>query len=475
VTDTADTATAATTAAPLANPTPADLEDIQGLVYSAWADHAYAAFIFATFGPDTGTSRAWLAAIACDITPAAKHKRPLHGRLQIAFTPTGLEALGVPKDVIGGLPQEATQGMHARARILGDDPANTWQLGAPGDRLDVLVMIYARTAETRAEMLAKQRAALTAAGATLRPDEVAFPLGAREHFGFADGLSQPFLPGSRDPLEKGEDILAAGEIVLGYPNEYAAIPHSPTWDDFDLGHNGSYLVFRKLAQHVETLWGYLRGEARKLTPSGKPDEVDAMTDYLGAKMMGRWRSGASLVHSPSHDDPAFSGDDVVNDFAYLDADPLGLRCPISSHVRRANPRDARGGGADESRKVVNRHRILRRGRSFGAPIDIAQAKTGVGDGQARGLYFLCLQTSIARGFEFIQQTWLSSPGFHGLHTEPDPIMGNSDGNCPFTIPASPVRLRLHAVPTVVTVLGGGYFFLPSLKALARIARGPDRE
>ena len=28
-----------------------DLEDIQGLVYSAWTDHPYAGFVFATWDP----------------------------------------------------------------------------------------------------------------------------------------------------------------------------------------------------------------------------------------------------------------------------------------------------------------------------------------------------------------------------------------------------------------------------------------
>ncbi len=454
------------------HPSPDDLADIQGLVYNGWNDHGYAAFVLGRFGADAARSRAWLAAMASQITTAAKHQRPHHGRVQLALAPCGLEALGVPDEVIGGFAQEATQGMHERARILGDDPQDQWQLGAAGDRIDVLVMIYARSEHARAEMVAAQRAALVAAGAVLRDDEIGYPLGLREHFGFADGLSQPFLPGTREPRHKGETTLPVGEILLGYPNAYGAIPHSPTWDDFDLGRNGSYLVFRKLEQHVDTLWSYLAREAGKLEHD--PAKRDAMTDYLGAKLMGRWRSGASLVQSPMHDDPSFADPDRVNNFEYLPEDADGERCPISSHVRRANPRDARGGDAGESRKVVNRHRIVRRGRSYGSPLAIEDAKAGRNDGVARGLYFVCLQASIARGFEFIQQTWLSSPGFHGLHGEPDPIMGNSDGDCPFTIPASPVRLRLQRVPIVVTVRGGGYFFLPSLKAIARIARGPDR-
>ncbi len=134
-------------------------------------------------------------------------------------------------------------------------------------------------------------------------------------------------------------------------------------------------------------------------------------------------------------------------------------------MRRANPRDARGGSASVSDKVVARHRILRRGRSFGPPI----ADRTVDDGVTRGLYFICLQASIARGFEFVQQTWLGNPGFHGLSYEVDPIMGNGDGTGAVTIPAEPFRHRLTNVPDVVRVLGGGYFFLPSLRALSMLA------
>jgi hypothetical protein len=112
------------------------------------------------------------------------------------------------------------------------------------------------------------------------------------------------------------------------------------------------------------------------------------------------------------------------------------------------------------------------GRAYGPRLDKDAAIAGRDDGAERGLYFLCLQSSIARGFEFIQQTWLANPGFLGLHGELDPIVGMSNGRGHITIPAEPFRLRLTSVPTVVTNRGGGYFFVPSLSALARIAAGP---
>jgi len=112
------------------------------------------------------------------------------------------------------------------------------------------------------------------------------------------------------------------------------------------------------------------------------------------------------------------------------------------------------------------------GRAYGPRLDKDAAIAGRDDGAERGLYFLCLQSSIARGFEFIQQTWLANPGFLGLHGELDPIVGMSNGRGHITIPAEPFRGRLTSVPTVVTNRGGGYFFVPSLSPLARIAAGP---
>jgi Dyp-type peroxidase family len=356
--------------------------------------------------------------------------------------------------------------MASRARILGDDPPDGWELGRDNE-LDVLVMLFARAPDRRGQLVAEHRSALEAIGASVRREELSWPLAGKEHFGFADGISQPFLAGKTGVGPTRDRAIDTGEILLGYRNAYGKLPSSPQLGDFDLGTNGTYLVFRKLHQHVDRFWSYVADRAREL--ESDPTAAAALTEVLGAKLVGRWKSGAPLVLSPGRDDAAFATPERVNAFAYHDVDPHGERCPISSHIRRSNPRDARGSDPDASLAVVNRHRILRRGRSYGRPLPDVDALAGRNDGEARGLYFISLQASIARGFEFIQQTWLSNPGFNGLFCEPDAIMGNGDGDSDVTIPMSPVRLRLKNVPILVTVMGGGYFFLPSLTALQRIA------
>src|SRR5207237_396510 len=106
---------------------------------------------------------------------------------------------------------------------------------------------------------------------------------------------------------------------------------------------------------VEGFWAFLDEATRRA--DGTSDRQAAVK--LAAKMVGRWPGGAPLVLSPDVDDPALAG---ANDFAYHDADPHGLRCPLGSHVRRANPRDSLQPkpGTDASIAVNKRHRLIRR-------------------------------------------------------------------------------------------------------------------
>ena len=130
-------------------------------------------------------------------------------------------------------------------------------------------------------------------------------------------------------------------------------------------------------------------------------------------------------------------------------------------------------------EIANKHRILRRGRSYGKPVckslnpvDILSSEDFEGE---RGLHFICFNTDISRQFEFIQNAWVNNPKLSNLYNERDPIIGNNhhpeDENKTgvFSMPMSGLRKRYTDVPEFVTVKGGAYFFMPGLKALTYLS------
>jgi deferrochelatase/peroxidase EfeB len=130
-------------------------------------------------------------------------------------------------------------------------------------------------------------------------------------------------------------------------------------------------------------------------------------------------------------------------------------------VRRANPRDALEPqpGTERSLAVNHRHRLLRRGRTYGAPLP-----EGATDAADRGIYFIALNANISRQFEFVQHSWLIDPRFNGLYGEADPIAGAAADN-QLGLAREPTPCRFAGLPRFVQVTGGAYFFLPSLRAL----------
>jgi deferrochelatase/peroxidase EfeB len=331
---------------------------------------------------------------------------------------------------------------------------------------------------------------------------------------------EPELSALLDP----HNVLPVAERSREFGNSIVDAPRS-------IGRNGTYLVIRQLEQDVAEFDAYCREEAERISDRlPAPYAVDR--DFIAAKLVGRWPDGSSLVRNPyypypteqakreeRHDNrptamefkapgegaaeadaalaatgqplgaetvrpetrPAegtaiptppdaqagnhalgtaqrFFGD---NDFLYGTEDPQATRCPYGAHIRRANPRDSLMPGSMEQVSISNRHRIYRLGRLY-AP----------GPDGKQGLLFMCLNGDIERQFEFVQQTWLISPAFHGLVGEQDPL--NSDGGetnatC-YTIPTNDGPVRLKALPRFVRTLGGGYFFMPS-RALLRYLGG----
>lgn len=377
--------------------------------------------------------------------------------ITVAFTYQGLRALGVPQNSLDSFAPEFQQGMAARAAELGDvgesSPRN-WEkpLGSP----DVHVALAALSPDAaRLEaVLEKARRAyqeLSGVEVIWRQDCYQLPTG-RTSFGFKDGIGQPPVEGSGIPSSNPKERpIKAGEFILGYADETGSLPPMPTPDV--LGKNGTYVVFRKLHTRVAAYRQYLRAKA-----SSREEEA-----LLGAKMVGRWQSGAPLTLSPQRDDPKLGADrHRNNDFLYGD-DLRGFKCPAGAHARRANPRDA----FDHEMSVdVRLHRMIRRGTSYGPMLPEGVLKD---DGVDRGIIFVFVGAHLKRQFEFVKTQWLNDGIFIGAPAEKDPLVGPNDGSGVFTIPQRPIRRRLQNLPPFVVTRGGEYCFAPGLRAMRWLA------
>ena len=153
-----------------------------------------------------------------------------------------------------------------------------------------------------------------------------------------------------------------------------------------LGRNGTYIVFRKLHTRVAAYRQYLHAKA-----ASREEEA-----LLGAKMVGRWQSGAPLALAPEQDDPELGADPKRNnDYLYED-DLRGFKCPAGAHARRANPRDALDG---EGSVNVRLHRMIRRGTSYGPMLPDGVLED---DGEDRGIVFVFAGAHLKRQFEFVE-------------------------------------------------------------------------
>ena len=94
-----------------------------------------------------------------------------------------------------------------------------------------------------------------------------------------------------------------------------------------MGRNGTYAVFRKLHTRVAAFRQYAHQRAKDR----------AEEEWLAAKIVGRWPSGAPLALAPDKDNPDLGADPKRNNAFMFGDDPHGLKSPFGSHVRRMNP------------------------------------------------------------------------------------------------------------------------------------------
>lgn len=443
----------------------------------------------------------------------------------VAFTRAGLELLGFDVAPLEAQAPAFYHGMAASAANLGDTGVN-----APEEWIDALKdgavhAIVLVGADSRADLAARvegpggYKALAQAAGIIVSEigGETRMDDPGHEHFGFKDGVSQPAIAGVNtpdDPVSNpfqghpGQDMLMPGEFVVGYgrgmfkhqdAGEIEAGEHAPVelpaWCS-----NGSFLVFRRLAQDVA---GFNEFVARTATALGTTPE------HFGAMLVGRFKSGAPLEkrafapepyfvpgNDPGLTNRAVADDDTLsNNFEFAD-DRFGHIVPLASHIRKTYPRDqVRNANADgltdeeyeeatdAAERDTQRHRLLRRGIPFGESFGLAATRGADGSEQtpgdknaARGLLFFCYQTDLVRQFEFVQQNWVQNPDFPEPSAGRDPIIGQDPHpaagspmqGCPFhnatTQPATKCPVNMD-IKRFVKMTGGAYFFSPSIDAL----------
>jgi Dyp-type peroxidase family len=440
-----------------------DLGDIQGNVLRGYT-FPCAAYLFLHID-DADRARALLTTALPHVATAQAWKDAPTTAVHVAFTYAGLQALEVASAILATFPPEFREGMAARADKLGDRGPSApehWDPGLGTGEAHVLATVYAVDGEHLEERLEALRGMGRAAGATtplLEQRAEALP-GGRDHFGFYDGIAQPAVAGSGVRARPGDGQpdgagdwrdVRTGEFLHGYVDEDGALPDAPA-APFD--RNGTFEVWRKLQMDVAAFRRYVAERGREY-PGGP--------DLLAAKIVGRWRDGTPLACSPERPDPDLVDDPArINDFSFAD-DPLGLRCPAAAHIRRANPRDAKG---FFNGRLTNRHRIIRRGRPYGPELPEGVLED---DGVERGLVFVCFNASIWRQFETIQTLWIDDGDPFGLGADKDFLVGQPDGDGgKMTIPGHP-PFFLKPQPRFVTVRGGEYLYRPSIGALRWLA------
>ncbi len=412
---------------------------------------------FLTFDTPAG-GRAWLTALLDRVQSASDARRTLDDAdrwVTLAFTWTGLRALGVPEESLATFPPAFREGMAARAAILGDIGTNApahWVGGLAGDDVHAIAILFSRTAEQSARSIEEHDKLLARTDGVRSLSHLDLNASppfnyAHDHFGFRDRLSQPVMKGSgEEPTPGSGEALEPGEFILGYPDENGPVANLP--QPQILSRNGSFMAYRRLHEHVGTFREYLRDLA----------ETSEEQELLAAKLMGRWRSGAPLVLAPERDDPELGADPMRNnDFNYREMDPHGYACPLGSHARRLNPRD--------TAHYMNRRRMIRRGATYGPALPDGAPEDGV----ERGIAAFIICADLVRQFEFAQNVWINDKTFHELGNEHDPICGAQDGSLDFTVPKRPIRKVHKGLPAFTTLTGGAYFFLPGMSAMRYLA------
>ncbi|KIJ48067.1 hypothetical protein M422DRAFT_777943 [Sphaerobolus stellatus SS14] len=379
--------------------------------------------------------------------------------LNVAFSRSGLDALEVP-DMLNDI--AFSGGQEADNAVLGDPGTDNWVDAFLDKKIHGVFLLASDTDANLNSFLNDLRAILQGAikeeyllvGAARPGSEE-----GHEHFGFMDGISQPAVEGFNTPLP-GQEKIPPGVILVGEDED--PISKRPEW-----ARGGSFLAFRQLAQKVPEFNRFLT-ENPLLVPGLTREQGSAL---LGARMVGRWKSGAPIDLAPRFDDPVLARDPTRNNdftFAHPGEDIASdqTRCPFSAHIRKTKPR------ADFA-STDREHQIIRAGIPYGPEVTPAEAASNITT-QERGLAFVAYQSSISNGFRFLQQAWANNPEFitGKIDDTPgfDPIIGANKGQERSVSGLDPINPKrdFDLKTDFVVSRGGEYFFSAPISALSGV-------
>ncbi|KAF8143462.1 dye-decolorizing peroxidase precursor [Mycena galopus ATCC 62051] len=385
--------------------------------------------------------------------------------VNVAFSNTGLLALGVTDD-LGDPDFVAGQFAANETSTIGDNPS-TWDPAFAGNSIHGVFLLASDTVGNIDTELANIQSILGTSitelyslqGAARPGDEE-----GHEHFGFMDGISQPAVNGFTNPVLPGQ---TAGIFLLGEASDPVTTTARTSW-----AKDGSFLVFRQLEQLVPEFNKFLADNPLDVEELGP----EAGSELLGARMVGRWKSGAPIFLTPTADDPVLAADpNRNNNFTYVingngtENHFNQTNCPFGAHIRKVHPR----GDLDPS--VENSHFIIRSSIPYGEEVTAAETASNT-TSVDRGLAFVSYQSNIFNGFVFLQSIWINAIGYAHYPSRTvgvDPIIGtlgggpkNISGLDPLSFPPDGTA---NGLADYVVSRGGEYFFAPSLTGISFIA------
>ncbi|KAG9599849.1 hypothetical protein KCU77_g3591, partial [Aureobasidium melanogenum] len=381
----------------------------------------------------------------------------------VAFTSKGLKKLGMIEDIGDAV---FTAGMLADAQNLGDTGSTSASRFEPDwipefkNQMDGVILVAGDGHRTVDQQVQHIKTMFSVEGSNASIDIILKLSGdvrpgaesGHEHFGFNDGISQPAVDGFDLHPKPGQGNRIRSIILLGRDGD---VEKRPPW-----ALDGSFLAFRFLSQRVPEFNEFLVQNAPVTN-----DPTASASDLLGARLVGRWKSGAPIALKPFQDDPTLGVDPARNN--NFDYEPSQEKCPFAAHSRKMYPRSDLPTQADAS------HRIIRRAITYGPELSQEEidSKTTIHD---RGLLFVSYQSNISNGFQFLQKSWANNVDFPPNKPQKpgfDPLIGQTSDLSPRTMTGGdPGDLEgsLDMTQQWVFSKGGEYFFAPSIPTLRNV-------